>query len=99
RGRARRRAGGGRRAGPGAGPGRGRERRAGARGGAPPPRRAHDRELSTAVRTLAPTTPPMRGPDVTAVQRRLPGLDPDGEYGPLTAQAVAAWKWRSGYPL
>ena len=43
-------------------------------------------------------TPFMTGPDVEAVQRAL-GVEPDGEYGPITAAAVRAWQWKpGGYP-
>jgi hypothetical protein len=41
--------------------------------------------------------PFMEGADVEAVQRAL-GVDADRKYGPLTAAAVRAWKFRSGYP-
>ena len=37
----------------------------------------------------------MHGPDVAQVQRLL-GVEDDGEYGPLTARAVAAWKRSRG---
>jgi hypothetical protein len=47
-------------------------------------------------RTLLLTTPYMKGGDVVRVQRRL-GVDDDGEYGPVTGGAAAAWKRRSGY--
>jgi predicted chitinase len=48
-------------------------------------------------RTLTLTSPYMKGPDVVKVQRAL-GVPDDGEYGPVTASAVADWKRRSGYP-
>lgn len=38
----------------------------------------------------------MRGQDVREVQRRL-GVKIDGTYGPATAGAVKAWKWRFGF--
>lgn len=38
----------------------------------------------------------MRGQDVREVQRRL-GIKVDGIYGPATAGAVKAWKWRHGF--
>jgi hypothetical protein len=50
-----------------------------------------------ADRTLHLSSPTMRGPDVVAVQRAL-HLPQDGQYGPLTASAVAAWKRSAGYP-
>jgi hypothetical protein len=39
----------------------------------------------------------MAGPDIARAQRAL-GVPDDGEYGPVTASAVADWKRRSGYP-
>jgi hypothetical protein len=47
-------------------------------------------------RTLRLSSPFMRGADIAAVQRAL-RIDPDGDYGPDTAAAVKAWKWRAGY--
>ena len=47
-------------------------------------------------RTLKLTTPFTKGPDVVRVQRAL-GVPDDGEYGPVTAGAAAAWKRRVGY--
>lgn len=49
------------------------------------------------MRVLTLTTPKMKGPDVTAVQRAL-GVRADGVFGPNTAKAVLAWKRRVGYP-
>src|SRR3954467_14743766 len=46
-------------------------------------------------RTLRLAAPRMHGPDVAEVQRLLGGGD-DGEYGPETAEAVAAWKRSRG---
>lgn len=46
-------------------------------------------------RTLRLAAPRMHGPDVAEVQRLL-GIDDDGEYGPVTAEAVAAWKRSRG---
>ncbi len=48
-------------------------------------------------RQLRRTTPFMRGDDVRKVQHYLK-LKEDGEFGPATASAVAAWKRRAGYP-
>jgi hypothetical protein len=48
-------------------------------------------------RTLRLVSPFMSGPDVVRVQRALAVPD-DGEYGPVTASAAAAWKLASGYP-
>ncbi len=49
------------------------------------------------LRTLRLTSPHMSGPDVAEAQRAL-GVPADGEYGPVTASAVAEWKRRVGYP-
>lgn len=49
------------------------------------------------MRVLALRTPPMRGPDVDAVQRRL-GIDRTGAYDGPTGAHVRDWKWRVGYP-
>jgi hypothetical protein len=49
-------------------------------------------------RELRLTSPFTHGNDVKAVQRRLKVLV-DGEFGPATASAVAAWKRRAGYPV
>jgi hypothetical protein len=46
-------------------------------------------------RTLRLVSPHMHGRDVAEVQRLL-GVDADGEYGPITAGAVAAWKRTRG---
>jgi hypothetical protein len=46
-------------------------------------------------RTLRLVSPPMHGPDVAEVQRLL-GVTADGEFGPITAHAVAAWKRSRG---
>ena len=43
------------------------------------------------------TTPFTKGDDVRLIQNRL-NLKEDGEYGPATGSAVAAWKRRAGYP-
>jgi hypothetical protein len=48
-------------------------------------------------RTLTLTSPFMKGPDVVRAQRAL-GVPDDGEYGPVSAGAAAAWKRRVGYP-
>jgi hypothetical protein len=48
-------------------------------------------------RTLMLTSPLMSGQDVVEAQRAL-GLPDDGDYGPVTASAVAAWKQFNGYP-
>lgn len=48
-------------------------------------------------RTLLLTSPNMTGTDVKSVQGRL-GLPQDGVYGPLTGNAVKAWRWRTGFP-
>jgi hypothetical protein len=48
-------------------------------------------------RQLRRTTPFMHGDDVRKVQHYLK-LKTDGEFGPATASAVAAWKRRVGYP-
>jgi len=48
-------------------------------------------------RTLTLTSPYIKGPDVVRVQRALAVPD-DGEYGPVSAGAAAAWKKRAGYP-
>jgi len=50
-----------------------------------------------APRTLVLTSPNMKGTDVIRAQRALIVPD-DGEYGPVTAGAVAAWKRAIGYP-
>jgi hypothetical protein len=49
------------------------------------------------TRALRLTSPYMTGEDVKEVQRAL-GIGDDGEYGPVTAGAVAEWKRRVGYP-
>ena len=49
------------------------------------------------MRTLLLTSPAMKGPDVRAVQGRL-GVTVDGEFGRKTADAVKAWRWRTGFP-
>lgn len=54
-------------------------------------------EIPTASRTLRLITPNMIGTDVIEIQRAL-GVGDDGEYGPITAGAVADWKRRVGYP-
>jgi peptidoglycan hydrolase-like protein with peptidoglycan-binding domain len=64
------------------------EEAAGIQGATPPPKKG--------PRTLILTTPYMTGADVVRVQRALIVPD-DGEYGPVTAGAVAAWKRRAGY--
>lgn len=46
-------------------------------------------------RTLRLVSPFMEGPDVADVQRLL-GVDADGEFGPITAGAVTAWKRTRG---
>lgn len=48
-------------------------------------------------RTLRLTSPYMTGADVAEAQRAL-GVPDDGEYGPVTASAVAVWKLINGYP-
>jgi hypothetical protein len=47
-------------------------------------------------RTLRLASPNLHGPDVAVVQRML-GVVDDGEFGPVTAGAVAAWKRARGY--
>lgn len=49
------------------------------------------------MRVLHLTSPPMEGDDVREVQKAL-GLLVDGVYGPATGSAVAAWKYRMGFP-
>jgi len=49
------------------------------------------------MRVLTLTTPRMQGPDVVKVQRAL-GVPANGIFGPATAQAVARWKRKAGYP-
>lgn len=49
------------------------------------------------ARTLTLTSPLMTGPDVEVVQRALK-VTPDGVFGPVTAQAVKAWRYRVGFP-
>lgn len=49
------------------------------------------------MRTLHLTSPNMEGDDVRKVQAHL-GLLTDGIYGPATGSAVAAWKYRMGFP-
>lgn len=49
------------------------------------------------MRVLKLTSPFMKGEDVKKVQRYLKLLA-DGEYGPATGSAVAAWKYRMGFP-
>jgi hypothetical protein len=46
-------------------------------------------------RTLRLAAPRMHGPEVAEVQRLL-GVDDDGEFGPVTARAVAGWKRARG---
>jgi len=48
-------------------------------------------------RTLRLVSPRMHGPDVAEVQRLL-GVQSDGEFGPITAGAVAGWKRARGRP-
>lgn len=48
------------------------------------------------MKTLKLTSPYMSSGIVTEVQRRL-NLRTDGVYGPVTAGAVKAWKWRTGF--
>lgn len=48
------------------------------------------------MKTLKLTSPYMRGDNVITIQKRL-NLRTDGVYGPITAGAVKAWKWRVGY--
>lgn len=48
------------------------------------------------MKTLRLTSPYMRGDAVLTIQKRL-NLRTDGVYGPVTAGAVKAWKWRTGY--
>jgi hypothetical protein len=49
------------------------------------------------MKTYKLTSPYMRGDDVLAVQKKL-NLRTDAIYGPVTAGAVKAWKYRFGYP-
>ena len=46
-------------------------------------------------RALRLASPFLHGPDVAEVQRML-GVEADGEFGPVTAAAVAAWKRARG---
>lgn len=48
-------------------------------------------------RTLRLASPYLHGPDVADVQRML-GVEADGEFGPLTAAALVAWKRARGNP-
>lgn len=48
------------------------------------------------MKTLRLSSPAMRGQVVRDVQRRL-HVKIDGVYGPATAGAVKAWKWRYGF--
>ncbi len=48
-------------------------------------------------RAIFLTSPLMRGEDVKEVQRRT-GAKPDGQYGAVSASAVARWKFYAGYP-
>jgi hypothetical protein len=48
-------------------------------------------------RALRLTSPHMTGADVAEAQRALHTAD-DGDYGPITAGAVAEWKRLNGYP-
>jgi peptidoglycan hydrolase-like protein with peptidoglycan-binding domain len=48
-------------------------------------------------RLLHLSSPHMVGTDIAGVQEAL-GVPVDGDYGPVTASAVAAWKRRFGYP-
>jgi peptidoglycan hydrolase-like protein with peptidoglycan-binding domain len=49
------------------------------------------------ARTFRLTSPHMSGSDIVEAQRAL-RVDPDGDYGPVTASAVAEWKRTNGYP-
>jgi peptidoglycan hydrolase-like protein with peptidoglycan-binding domain len=51
--------------------------------------------MITPPRTLRPASLHTRGPEVAAVQRLL-GIEADGEFGPITAAAVTAWKRARG---
>ncbi len=64
------------------------------RGGRSVPEPTPARRIS---RILQLASPYMSGPDVVRVQRALEVPD-DGEYGPVSASAAAAWKRRAGYP-
>jgi lysozyme family protein len=65
-----------------------------------------NRRVAVGPRTLQLANPHLAGPDVEEVQRllrsnRFRSFDPgpiDGEYGELTAGAVARAKWEVGYP-
>jgi hypothetical protein len=55
---------------------------------------------TTRARTLCLASPLLAGPDVKALQKLLAPYDPgpaDGQYGPLTAAAVARAKAALGY--
>lgn len=67
---------------------------AGGHNGRPEPEPTPARRISRALQLASPY---MAGPDVARAQRAL-GVPDDGEYGPVTASAVADWKRRSGYP-
>jgi len=49
-----------------------------------------------ALRSLQLTSPMMTGTDVKRLQRKLK-IDPDGEYGPITARSVRSSKRRLGF--
>lgn len=49
------------------------------------------------MKTYIVTSPYMRGDEVLELQKKL-GLRTDAVYGPITAGAVKAWKYRFGYP-
>ncbi len=55
--------------------------------------------LTELLRNLVLTSPHMRGSDVGIIQKKLGAIQViDGEYGPITANAVKDWKWRIGLP-
>lgn len=49
------------------------------------------------MRTLTLTSPLMSGPDIVKVQAAL-HVPTDGVFGPVTASAAKAWRYRTGFP-
>lgn len=55
--------------------------------------------LNSLLRDLRLVSPHMKGSDVRIIQGKIGGIQQiDGEYGPITANAVKQWKWRIGLP-